>query len=330
MKRFVEALQKYSDSDIVAFFNGVNREMHYTVLPDEYCPAKADLKESEYSFHLNGCPLQVFPRALQGPSQFVLGLMILPGSPTDPAFVRNELTRVLGPQAGLDIWKRPVWFVAGGMLVARDDKNSADYYSSAYTGDHLDQVEDTRLPTLHNAPILSRLASSEWFRYPARDSAEWKGCVEQWFVGPKPTRPLYYAPDVTVYAPPGVVETSGLRLTLGAFGDGDPTPILQNLLTSWGISGADDLVSSAVAALAKSPRHGGTVVLSRENYVITLRTVQIIGTTYILELWKRTEFRPELRRYMQQIPRWKDADGKTADGEAAYTGDPAPDTPCHL
>ena len=95
--------------------------------------------------------------------------------------MRNELTRDLGSPAGPDVWNKPTWFISGGMITAHAE-NIASYYSSSYTGDHLDQVESARLPVLPALSDVRQVLAGSWSQYPPRDSLEWKGCIERWFV----------------------------------------------------------------------------------------------------------------------------------------------------
>jgi hypothetical protein len=326
VKRFIEALQKGSDHDINSFFSSVNLTMGYTISSANICPDEAELNEKDNSFFLNACPVTPYPHDSSNPGQFIVSLMILQTPPGDFNYMEKQLATVLGPPAGLNAWRKPTWFVSGGMVIAHES-NVAYYYSSAYTGDHLDQVENTQLPRLQGTSVLQWL-TARWSPRPVQKSSAWKGCMERAFDGPDNKAPQYYGQWVTLYSPSESNEISGLQVVLRNLGDDDPTAIFQNLLTSWGISGADDVVKNAVAELSKAPRQGGTIVTSQGNYVVTLRTVQVARTTYLLDLWRRTDFRPELRRYVVQFPRWQDRLGRSVSGESKFIGDP-PDTPCH-
>jgi hypothetical protein len=329
VRLFVETSQKTPDTEMTHFFKEVNEVLRYPVQTGEGDRLTAELKHNDDDFILSASPLIVGPGSSQASSnQFVLSLMILPTPKRDKEFMRNALTRTLGSPAGSDVWNEPTWFVSGAMITAHDE-NIAYYYSSSYTGDHLDQIESVQFPLLPGFSAVHHLLLGPWQQYPTRDSLEWKGCLEQWFVGPQQIHPLYYSQDVMLYSPPSSRDRiSGLRITLADLGEKDPTDIFQTLLTSWGILGANDLIHSATSELVKSPRQGGTIVVAEGNYVVTLRTVQIVRTTYVLELWRRTDFRRELRQYMARIPRWKNALGKSATDDVLAIADPV-GTPCH-
>jgi hypothetical protein len=302
LRSFTEAVQNLPPDKAKAF-DQVTKKLQFKRNEIERFESSFSARDGDYTLLASDALIGPY-NSETSPQQFILSMLALPGKQGHRPALSAMIPEILGPPAGIDVFGKPTWFTGDGAMLQVNEDYDFRYYSAPYTGDRLDQIEDSRLSHMPSESLIrNRLVARHSNEYPKETDLSYKGCASQLFTGAG----LPELRNITLYTPTeNAQQLSGIELVYQNFlQDPEWTGKALSVLSEV-VPEALSVARRAVDEYVKSPRNGGIPVAVEGNFIATARGVDL-GNLIVLTVWRRSDFRLELRAYMSSLPRWKKA-----------------------